>query len=187
MPPAPEGADYTWLGEPVPHSALLPLVDLVVHHGGMGTTHAGLFAGALRRGGPASLCVRVRASAVPAPLRARHLAVPVGWAGTGPANDPPLASAPPPGRPAIIMPASLASDQPFWADALRRAGVGVASARAVGDLTAAGFAKLLTQALASLPRLGAAARELAGRVRGEPDGIDAAAALVRRELRAESV
>jgi hypothetical protein len=34
-----------WLDVPVPHSLLLPLVDLVVHHGGMGTTHAVLAAG----------------------------------------------------------------------------------------------------------------------------------------------
>lgn len=45
MSPAPSGADYFWLSQPVPHSALLPLVDLAVHHGGMGTTHAVVLAG----------------------------------------------------------------------------------------------------------------------------------------------
>ncbi|WIA16465.1 hypothetical protein OEZ85_013149 [Tetradesmus obliquus] len=36
---------YMWLDVPVPHSLLLPLVDLAVHHGGMGTTHAVVAAG----------------------------------------------------------------------------------------------------------------------------------------------
>jgi hypothetical protein len=38
-----------WLDVPVSHSLLLPLVDLAVHHGGMGTTHAILAAGELCR------------------------------------------------------------------------------------------------------------------------------------------
>lgn len=36
---------YMWLDVPVPHSLLLPLVDLAVHHSGMGTTHAVVAAG----------------------------------------------------------------------------------------------------------------------------------------------
>lgn len=43
--PAP-GVAYMWLHEPVPHAALFPRCDLVVHHGGAGTTHAVLAAGA---------------------------------------------------------------------------------------------------------------------------------------------
>jgi hypothetical protein len=50
MPPPPEGSDLFWLDRPVPHSALLPLVDLTVHHGGMGTTHAAAVAGARAAG-----------------------------------------------------------------------------------------------------------------------------------------
>lgn len=41
---------YMWLDVPVPHSLLLPLVDLAVHHGGMGTTHAVVAAGEVWRG-----------------------------------------------------------------------------------------------------------------------------------------
>lgn len=58
MPPPPaapvwEGGAprFVWLSEPVPHGALLPLVDLAVHHGGMGTTHAVAAAGARGFGG----------------------------------------------------------------------------------------------------------------------------------------
>ena len=38
-------APYMWLGHPVPHTVLLPLMDLAVHHGGMGTTHSTVAAG----------------------------------------------------------------------------------------------------------------------------------------------
>lgn len=38
-------APVMWLDRPVAHSALFPLIDVVVHHGGLGTTHAALAAG----------------------------------------------------------------------------------------------------------------------------------------------
>jgi UDP:flavonoid glycosyltransferase YjiC (YdhE family) len=38
-------AAYLLVTRPFPHAALLPKVDLIAHHCGMGTTHAGLAAG----------------------------------------------------------------------------------------------------------------------------------------------
>lgn len=130
MPPPPDGADYFWLECPVPHSALLPLVDLAVHHGGMGTTHAVAMAG----------------------------------------------------RPAIIVPASKASDQPFWADVMRRHGAAVASPSPAGALTPGSFSRLLLKALKALPGMRAAAVGLAERMRALPDGVAEAAAAVIRAL-----
>lgn len=45
LPEPAAGAPYMWLHEPVSHAALFPCCDLVVHHGGAGTTHAVLAAG----------------------------------------------------------------------------------------------------------------------------------------------
>lgn len=79
----------------------------------------------------------------------------------------------------------MASDQPFWADALRRRGAALASRRPAGDLTAGAFAGLLLRALRALPRLSAAAAELGAALRAEPDGVAAAAAAVRGVLEAD--
>jgi len=83
---------------PVPHAILLPRCDLVLHHGGAGTTHATLVAG----------------------------------------------------RPSLPLPCAHASDQPWWADVLRRHGCAPprgALPRLAVDLTPAAFAKALEQGL----------------------------------------
>lgn len=119
-----------FLSRPVPHAALLPLIDLAVHHGGCGTTQAAAAAG----------------------------------------------------RPALIVPVGLASDQPFWAKRMARTRTCLASAKPVGELAPEAFAALLARAVAALPKLAPAARELAAQMRAEPDGVEAAVAVVERSL-----
>jgi hypothetical protein len=81
-----------------------------------------------------------------------------------------------------VLPASEVSDQPFWGDVLRRRGAAVASRRAAGAVDAAGFARLLSAALADLPGLAAAARALAEEMRRAPDGLGVAVGALRGEL-----
>jgi UDP:flavonoid glycosyltransferase YjiC (YdhE family) len=85
------------------------------------------------------------------------------------------------------VPVSLASDQVFWADIIRRRGAGVASPQHAGALTAASFAQLLQKALGALPVLAAAAARLAEGVRAEPDGVGAAVGALRRVMAGEAI
>jgi UDP:flavonoid glycosyltransferase YjiC (YdhE family) len=45
--PQPSAPSHFLLTENVPHWELFPMIDLAVHHGGMGTTHAALAAGTM--------------------------------------------------------------------------------------------------------------------------------------------
>ena len=122
---------YFLLQTPVPHELLLPQCDLVVHHGGAGTTQAALLAGVWHGGmggcggmggmgglggweapwrehGHGCSCVNSCPS-LAASTAARCLAL-----------HAPL----PAGKPSLVVPCVPSSDQPFWADLVHRRGLG---------------------------------------------------------------